>query len=182
MLGQAQSVRDAARTLLVGIVDVLQAKVTPIAQQLQKFPCIFSTGNEKDLLNSSINKGLDRVIHHGLVVYRKQVFIRNACYGKKPAACSASKYYTLHVRLLCVKPQPLAGLLSRALSRLLKNCVEQQFLSLFAAFSSAERFFALFFALPSAPCGVSAPFRDTTARTYCAGTVAAIRFRIRTRL
>ena len=76
----------------------------------------------------------------------------------------------------------LAFSMALILSRLLKNCVEQQFLSWFAAFSSAERFFALFFALPSTPCGVSAPFRDTTARTYCAGTVAAIRFRMRTRL
>jgi hypothetical protein len=53
-------------------------------------------------------------------------------------------------------------------SRLLKNCVEQQFPSSLAAFSSAERFFALFFALLSIPSGVSAPCRDTTARTYCA--------------
>jgi len=67
-------------------------------------------------------------------------------------------------------------------SRVLKNCVEQQFLSSFTAFSSAERFFALFFALPCAPCGVSAPCRDTTARTYCARTAAATRFLIRTRL
>jgi hypothetical protein len=67
-------------------------------------------------------------------------------------------------------------------SRMLKNCVERQFLSSFAAFSSVERFLALFVALPSAPCGVSASCRDTTTRTYYARTVATIKFRIRTRL
>src|SRR5258708_40106437 len=68
-------------------------------------------------------------------------------------------------------------------SRLLKNVWDKQFLSPFASFSSAERFFASLFSRCRAPhVVVSAMFRDTTARTYCAGTVTAISVRMRTRL
>lgn len=68
-------------------------------------------------------------------------------------------------------------------SRLLKNCLEQAISLLVCNIFECEAVFVSLFSRRQAPhLGVSAPGRDTTARTYCAGTAAAIRFRMRTRL
>ncbi len=49
-------------------------------------------------------------------------------------------------------------------------------------FQDVRRFFGRFFRAAVPQVGFGAPFRDTTTWAYCAGTVAAIRFRMRTRL
>jgi len=48
--------------------------------------------------------------------------------------------------------------------------------------SVVSLFFASVFMLLRTQMGVSPSFGDTTARTYCAGTVVTIRFRMRTKL
>ena len=71
----------------------------------------------------------------------------------------------------------------KGFSRLLKNCVEQAIPVLVRVIFECWAVFRVVFSRCRAPqVVVSAPFRDTTARTYSAGTVAAIRFRMRTRL
>ncbi len=63
-----------------------------------------------------------------------------------------------------------------------KIVLSERFLPSLCRFVSLERLFAGIFVLSAPRVCVSAPCTDTTARTYCAGTAAAIRFRMRTRL
>src|SRR5437868_10491060 len=96
MLRQTQSLRDTALAFLVGIVDVFQPEVTPIAQQPQKLSCVFSTCNEKDLPDSRVDEGSNGIIHHRLVIDRKQMLVSYSRERIKPAAGSASQDYTFH--------------------------------------------------------------------------------------
>src|ERR1700676_5642115 len=68
-------------------------------------------------------------------------------------------------------------------SRPLKNWVERaNCLFLDDRFFVLCVYFGLVFVLLRVPVGLCSASRDTTARTYCAGNAAAIRFRMRTRL
>ena len=64
-------------------------------------------------------------------------------------------------------------------SRPRKNCVQREISAFCESFCCVERDF---FALLAPHACVSGARRDTTTPTYCAGTAAAIRFRMRTRL
>jgi hypothetical protein len=63
-----------------------------------------------------------------------------------------------------------------------KIVLSERFLSLLRRFVSFERFLAGIFRVVGAPRVRFRPCADTTALTHCAETVAAIRFRMRTRL
>src|SRR5208283_4445234 len=96
ILRQAESFRDAALSLLVGIVQMFQAKITTIPEKAEEISGIFPTRHEKDLSDTGVDEGLDRVIHHGLVVNGKKVLIGNFGQRIQSATRSTGQYDTPH--------------------------------------------------------------------------------------
>ncbi len=76
---------------LVGVVQMLLAKISPIPEKSQKISGILSAsaGHERNFAYSRIQEGLDRDVHHRLVIYGKQVLIRHSREWIKPASCSS---------------------------------------------------------------------------------------------
>ncbi len=87
---QAERFSDAALSLLVGIVQMFQAEITSIAEKTQKISRVFPACHQENFLNACVDESLDRVIHHRLVVHRKQVLICDPRQRIEPAARSAS--------------------------------------------------------------------------------------------
>ena len=102
-------------------------------------------------------------------------------HGKRNGAIEGKPYFYKMVAPLRSLPEPKFNKRVSP-SRLLKNWAGRAISDLVCVIAECWAFWGWFFALPSAPVGVSALCRDTSARTYCARTAAAIRFRMRTRL
>ncbi len=49
-------------------------------------------------MDPRVHKGLDGVIHHGLVINGEQVFVGDTRQGIQPAARTACEDYTFHFR------------------------------------------------------------------------------------
>ena len=96
---QAKGFGDAAFAFLIGVIDVLQPEVAAIAQQAQEIAGILAAGDQQDFLDPRVHQSLDGVIHHGLVVDRKQMLIGDAGQRIEPAAGSACKDDTFHLSL-----------------------------------------------------------------------------------
>ena len=117
--------------------------------------------------------------------FQRRVTFRNTT-SQEAAACKNMKVGKYLTELYSGDPK-LAGVHGdpsrQTSSRLLKNCVGQAISVLACVIFECWRFFASFFRAAERPMwSFQRRCRDTTARTYCAGTAAAIRFRMRTRL
>src|SRR5580693_1006681 len=77
---------------------MFQSKVAPVPQKPQKIARVLAPRDQEDLMHTRVHQSLDRVVHHGLVIDGKQVFVGNASERIQPAARTACKYHTFHLR------------------------------------------------------------------------------------
>lgn len=97
---QSQRFSDAAFTFLIGIVDMLQAKVAAVSKKTQKFAGVFSTRYQKNFVDARVDEGLNRVVDHRLVIHRQQMFVGYASERVQATSRSTSEHYTLHAILI----------------------------------------------------------------------------------
>jgi len=95
IFSQAECLRDPTLSLLVRIIDVFQAKIAAIGQQSQKVTSILAPCHNEDFFDARVDQGLNGIIHHGLVIDRKQVFVRHSREGIQTAARTPRKDYAL---------------------------------------------------------------------------------------
>jgi hypothetical protein len=81
---QRQRRRNSTFTFLISILKLPQPKFFAVEKKTEKVARVVPPRHNEDLRDSSVNKGLDRVEDHGLVVYRHQVLIGNLGDGIKP--------------------------------------------------------------------------------------------------
>ena len=70
---------DATFAFLVGVVEMDVAELFAVGKEAEEVPGVASAGDNKDLINSRVDKRLDRVIDHRLVVDREQMFVCDLC-------------------------------------------------------------------------------------------------------
>ena len=97
-LRQAQSVRDAALLLLVGVEEAVDPVVVPVPQQAEELARMCPPGDEHDLGDAGRDERLDGVRHHRPVVDRQQVLVRDAGERVEPSAFPAREDDALHRR------------------------------------------------------------------------------------
>src|SRR5207244_11342556 len=95
-LGQAQGRRDSSLTFLVGIVQMLQAELFPVAQEPQKVACAVAARYQQDVGDSGVDQRLDWIVDHWLVVDREQMFVRHLGQGVEPRAKSPGENDAFH--------------------------------------------------------------------------------------
>jgi hypothetical protein len=71
---------NPALAFLVSVVEVLQAKRFAVSEQSQKIASRTASGDDHDVMNAGVDKGLNGVKDHRLVVDRQQMFV---CDGGK---------------------------------------------------------------------------------------------------
>src|SRR5579885_1093804 len=76
-LRQAQGIRDAAFAHLIGIIQLPKAKRLSVSQQPQEIARILPAGDQEYLANARFHESPQWEVNHGLVVYRKQVLVRD---------------------------------------------------------------------------------------------------------
>src|SRR4029077_2746696 len=96
-LGQAKGLGYTAFAILISVVQMLQIEVAAVAEQAQKIAGIFAARDEENFLNAGIHECLDGIIHHRLVIDRKQVLVSDAREWVEPASRSASEHDALHL-------------------------------------------------------------------------------------
>ena len=68
-----------------------------VPKQTQEISRVFPARDQQNLMDPSVNKGLNRVIHHGLVVHRQQVLIGHPGERVQAAASAAGQDYAFHM-------------------------------------------------------------------------------------
>ncbi len=96
MFREAQRVRDPALSLLVGVIDVLQAELLAITDQFQEIAGIVSSGYDQNVPDPGFDQSFNRVVDHGPVVDGQQVLVRDLGQRIKPRSQSSGKNDTLH--------------------------------------------------------------------------------------
>ena len=77
VLGKQQRVGDTALTFLIRVLEVAEAQVFAVAQELEEVARMLATCHDHDLANARVHEALDRVIDHRPVVDREQVLVRD---------------------------------------------------------------------------------------------------------
>src|SRR5262249_35579429 len=77
MLRQAERIRDPAFSLLIGVVDVLEAKILATAKKPQEVTRAVPSRNQENVRDACIHQGLDGIKDHRSIVNRQQVFVRH---------------------------------------------------------------------------------------------------------
>ena len=72
-------------------------KCFAVGQQPQKIAGVLPAGDDHDVGDAGIDKRLDRIIDHRLVVNRKQMLVGDFGEGKEPAAGASRENDTLHM-------------------------------------------------------------------------------------
>ena len=75
MLGQAQSVGNAAFALLIRVVQVRETELLTVGKQAEEIAGVSAAGYEQDVLDTRIDERLNRVVDHRLVVDRQQMLV-----------------------------------------------------------------------------------------------------------
>jgi len=96
MFSQAERLGDAAFPFLVRIIEVPKSEVSAIAKQFQEIARVVASRNDHDLAHPGMNQGFDRIVDHGFVIDRQQVFVRDLGQRVKPRAKAAGKDDALH--------------------------------------------------------------------------------------
>src|SRR5579884_3406923 len=96
VFGQREGVRNAAFAFLIGVAEVLQAELLAVREQPQKVARVFASGDDQDIANPGVDKRLDRVINHRLIVNRKQVLVGDLRQRIEAAARAARQDYAFH--------------------------------------------------------------------------------------
>ncbi len=96
MARQTKGFGDAPLALLIGVVQMPQAKVLAVAQEGQKIPGLAPAGDDHDLLNPGVDQGLDRVVDHRFVKNRQEVLVGDLRQRKEARAKSAGQDDALH--------------------------------------------------------------------------------------
>ncbi len=96
MFAETERVGDAAFAFLVGVVDMLQAEEFSVGEEAQEVAGVFASRDDHDIFDPGVDKRLDRVIDHGLIVDGKKMLVGDFCEGKKATARSACEDDTFH--------------------------------------------------------------------------------------
>src|SRR5258708_34997149 len=70
---KAQRVGNSPFTFLIRETYLLQPKILSVAEQSQKISGATASGNDQDVADSRVHKGLKRVVNHRLVIDRQQM-------------------------------------------------------------------------------------------------------------
>src|SRR5262245_30553814 len=89
ILGEGKRRRDAAFTLLISVVEMLQSEFFAVAKQFEKMARILTAGHDEDPRDPRINQSLNGVVDHWLVIDRQEVLVCNLCQRLKPGAKAA---------------------------------------------------------------------------------------------
>ena len=73
--GEAECFGDAAGPLLVGVGQLVDAVLAPVAQQAEELPGVGAAGHEHDLVDPRRDDRLDRPRDHGPVVDGQKVLV-----------------------------------------------------------------------------------------------------------
>jgi hypothetical protein len=89
---QAKCFRDSALSflILIRVVYVLQVKIASIAKETEKISGVVPAGDQQNFRDARVHESLDGVIHHRLVVYGKQVLVRDFRQWFEPTARATS--------------------------------------------------------------------------------------------
>ncbi len=94
--GQAERLGDAARLLLVGVGELVDAVLVPVAQQAQELTGVRPAGDEHDLVDAARHHGLDRPGDHGAVVDGQEVLVGDPGQGVQARARPPGEDDALH--------------------------------------------------------------------------------------
>src|SRR5215469_8076875 len=72
---KTERIGDATLSFLVGVVNSLEAKFSPVSQEMQKIARVLTTRDDDDVSNSRVHKCLNRVENHGAVKDRQKVLV-----------------------------------------------------------------------------------------------------------
>ena len=108
VLGQRQRVGDAAFAFLIGVIQMLQSEFLAVRQQPQKIAGVPPARHQQNVANPRVDQRLERVIDHGLVVNRKQVFVGDLGQREQTASAPSGQYDAFHVNSYLTRgsPQP----------------------------------------------------------------------------
>src|SRR3989442_21613 len=93
---------------------MFQSDFLAVAEQFQEFAGAVAAGNNEDLVDAGIDKGLDRIINHRPVVHRQQMLVGDFSQGKQAGPKSprennafhnppADGYFNSRLRNFCAK-------------------------------------------------------------------------------
>ena len=96
--GQAERLGDAARLLLVGVGQLVDAVLVPVAEQPQELAGMRAAGDQHDLVDAARHHRLDRPGDHRAVVDRQQVLVGDAGQRVQARTRAPGQDDTLHDR------------------------------------------------------------------------------------
>src|SRR5439155_7086080 len=95
-LREAERLRDAARLLLVGIEEPVDAMLMPVAEQAEELPRMSAACDQHQLVDPGIDECLDREVDHRPIVNRQQMLVGNPRERVEPGAGAAGENDALH--------------------------------------------------------------------------------------
>ena len=98
-LAQAERRSDAALALLISVVDVFEAEIAPVLEELEEVARGVSARDDHDVFDAGVDERLHGVVDHRLVVDGQQVFIRHRRQRTQPRAEAAGQYDAFHSSL-----------------------------------------------------------------------------------
>src|SRR6266566_2978615 len=93
--GASERLRDPARLVLVGVEEPVDPVVVAVPEQAEELARVRPAGDEHQLGDARLDKGLDRVGHHRPVVDREQVLVRDQGQRVQPRARAAGEDHAL---------------------------------------------------------------------------------------
>ena len=94
--GEPQRLGDAARTLLVGVVEVLQTEVPAAPEQLEEGPGVVAAGDQHHLTHTRLDERPYRVEDHRHPPHGEQVLVYHPRQRLESTARPACQYHALH--------------------------------------------------------------------------------------
>ena len=96
MLAERERSGDPALAFLIGVVEMLQAELPPVAQQAQEVAGVLAPGDDEDVGDAGVDQGLDGIEDHRPIEDRQQVLVGDAGQRVEPAPGAACEDHALH--------------------------------------------------------------------------------------
>src|SRR5204863_1194760 len=87
---------NPALALLVGVVEVREAELAPVAQEAQEVARVVPARDQEDVRDAGVDEGLEPVVDHGPVEHGQEMLVGDPGERQEPRAQATGEYDPLH--------------------------------------------------------------------------------------